>query len=332
MGTLAREIRVLQVIKKKKSDDVDDARRLLKEMKEREETAKQNSGNPYKEVIGKAEDVLKKFNISKPYYHGGKYNGKGMCTFMSKSSNIMADIRDMILGIPLEQRCDDQEVLEHTWRFQNCLKVFDYVFSKAREPSGFISPQEVEDLHPFVIEAMKLYRELGLSVSPKPHAIEDHLCEQISRLKGIGDLGEDFVEQSHQDGIRKESKSRNAGSREIAAIQHCRWEHKENLPTVLDKKKAVIRKSVRTKRVRDQDGNVGAAVPVSKNDEKKLRIAEEKLTIRTNALAETTRTNGVYLKSGRQLNIDSKRRTIERAEAVIQKNISALIRRQQNIG
>jgi hypothetical protein len=101
---------------------------------------------------------------------------------------------------------------------------------------------------------------------------------------------------------------------------------------VLDKKKAVIRKSVRTKRVRDQDGNVGAAVPVSKNDEKKLRIAEEKLTIRTNALAETTRTNGVYLKSGRQLNIDSKRRTIERAEAVIQKNISALIRRQQNIG
>ncbi len=75
-----------------------------------------------------------------------------------------------------------------------------YLFSKARETSGFITPQEVEDL-PTLMEAIKLYRELGLSVSPKPHAIEDHLCVQMSRLKGIGDLGEDFVEQSHQDGI-----------------------------------------------------------------------------------------------------------------------------------
>ncbi len=74
----------------------------------------------------------------------------------------MADIRDMIIGIPQEQWCSDQEVSEHMWRFQNCLKVFDYVFSKTREPSGFITPQEVEDLRPFVSEALTLYRELGL--------------------------------------------------------------------------------------------------------------------------------------------------------------------------
>jgi hypothetical protein len=86
------------------------------------------------------------------------------------------------------------------------------VFSKARVSSEFISPQKVEDLHSFVKEAMKLYREPVLSVSPKPLAIEDHLFKQISSLRGIGDLGEDFVEQFHQDSIWKESKYQNAGS------------------------------------------------------------------------------------------------------------------------
>ena len=36
------------------------------------------------------------------------------------------------------------------------------------------------------------------------HAMEDHLLDQIIEFKGIGDFGdfgEDFVEQSHQDGI-----------------------------------------------------------------------------------------------------------------------------------
>jgi hypothetical protein len=49
---------------------------------------------------------------------------------------------------------------------------------------------------------MKLWRYLELSVeAPKPHAIEDHLCDQMLKFNGIGDLGEDWVEQAHQDGI-----------------------------------------------------------------------------------------------------------------------------------
>jgi hypothetical protein len=67
---------------------------------------KQYFGKTYKEVIGKAEDVLN--------YHEGKCNGKGMCIFMLISNYIMADKWDMIMGFPQKQHCDDQEALEHT--------------------------------------------------------------------------------------------------------------------------------------------------------------------------------------------------------------------------
>ncbi len=40
----------------------------------------------------------------------------------------------------------------------------------------------------------------------KVHAIEDHLCDQILQFGGIGDLGEDFMEQSHQDGIKDQKR------------------------------------------------------------------------------------------------------------------------------
>ena len=114
------------------------------------------------------------------------------------------------------------EVLQYTHRFQNCLQVSDYIFSKARQPSGHIQLQDVENLWPFVNTALRLYWELGLKISPKAHTIEDHLCEQLLLFKGVGDLGEDFVKQSHQGGIKKEARSRNARNHDEAAILHCK--------------------------------------------------------------------------------------------------------------
>jgi hypothetical protein len=84
--------------------------------------------------------------------------------------------------------------------------------------SGMFDPEQIEHLKKSVRTAVGLWRGMDQSISPKVHAIEDHLVEQIVRLKGIGDLGEDFVEQSHQDGIIEEFQSKSAKSREIAAI------------------------------------------------------------------------------------------------------------------
>jgi len=168
----------------------------------------------------------------------------------------------MIIDIPQEQRCSDEEVLQYTHRFQNCLQVSDYIFSKARQPSGHIQLQDVENLRPFINTALRLCQELGLKIFPKAHAIKDHLCGQLLQLKGIGDLSEDFVEQSHQDGIKKEARSRKVCNCDEAAILHCKWEHKKSA-AVIDKAKEATGKSVRKKRVSNQDGTT-EVVPISK--------------------------------------------------------------------
>jgi hypothetical protein len=111
MTTLARDIKTLQATKKQKADQVDASLKLIKAAKENEQAIRVSNGTTFKEVIAKVEDIFQKYNITKPYYHGGKYSGKGMCKFMTASSQIMDYIRNMIFDIPQEQRCSNEEVL-----------------------------------------------------------------------------------------------------------------------------------------------------------------------------------------------------------------------------
>jgi len=98
-------------------------------------------------------------------------------------------------------------------------------------------------------ESLWLWRGLSLNVTPKVHAVEDHLCQQVCRLNGIGDLGEDFLEQSHQEGIKDHARTKNA-KKERAANLHSNWEEQLH-PGVRDKMDAVKRTSVRMKRYQD---------------------------------------------------------------------------------
>ena len=88
------------------------------------------------------------------------------------------------------------------------------------------------------------------------------------------------------------------------------------MPAVIDKAKVATRKSVSKKRVSNQDG-ITEVVPISKNDDKKHHLNEQKLTIRTLALQEATVVDGAYLNSGRQINIDDARKKVDQAETLI---------------
>lgn len=43
---------------------------------------------------------------------------------------------------------------------------------------------------------MGVWREVQYLEPLMPHVFEDHLCEQMERIQGIGGLSEVFVEQS----------------------------------------------------------------------------------------------------------------------------------------
>jgi len=150
----------------------------------------------------------------------------------------------MLLQIPDEDRCSNDEVVEVTEKYVNVLRVFDAIFSKARTPSFCFSENDAAELKQFVAEGMLLWRALELRVSPKSHCIEDHLCDQMTRLGGIGDLGEDMVEQSHQEGIKYNCRSRTTKSKDAVAQMQCKWEEKRKHPLVQLKKDMVQERSV----------------------------------------------------------------------------------------
>jgi hypothetical protein len=108
--------------------------------------------------------------------------------------------------------------------------------------------------------------------APKPHAIEDYLVDQVVQFHGIGDLGEDFVEQSHQTGIRDHGRTQTLKDREEVANIHCRWEHKHKLPVVLQKIEDVTKASIQKKRV--VINKIVTTVPISREVEKKQKIRD----------------------------------------------------------
>ena len=55
---------------------VENGNKVLKVAKENDRALKESNGKPFREVISKIEQVLKKKHIDKPHYYGGKHNGK----------------------------------------------------------------------------------------------------------------------------------------------------------------------------------------------------------------------------------------------------------------
>jgi hypothetical protein len=158
-----------------------DKKTCLESAKKAENAVKEQRGKQSpREVLHLVERVFARHCISKPFYHGGKYNGKAMNKFMTNSQKIMNDLSSSLLLLPAANRCGDDEVVEVTSKFKSVLQVFDFIFSKARTPSGLIAEPDVQELKDYIYLGMKLWRELELTVeAPKPHAIEDHLCDQM---------------------------------------------------------------------------------------------------------------------------------------------------------
>ena len=65
MAVLGREIKTLQGAKKQMADQVNDASKLLKALKEREQAIKERNNTTFKDVIGKVEEIFQKYHITK---------------------------------------------------------------------------------------------------------------------------------------------------------------------------------------------------------------------------------------------------------------------------
>ena len=266
---VSSDVNMLQEEQKLKKRKYDDLKKDFKEAKDEEEKFKRELGKTTRQVTSQIESILSKNYIERPYYHGGKYNGKAMVRFMdySRSSKIMDEISTYLLSIPELDRIQKEEIDQWMPKFKKILSIFDGVFSIARMPCGAVREEQIIKLENFIATAMRLWRDLGNSITPKVHAIEDHLVDQIRRLKGIGDLSEDFIEKSHQDGIVDHSRTKNSLTHEDKAKQHSRREHKRLLPSVKCHAEHVTETSKRYK-VATHENGTSSKVLVSKKEQR----------------------------------------------------------------
>ncbi len=101
---------------------------------------------------------------------------------------------------------------------------------------------------------MVLWRKLQLSITPKVHALEDHLVEQLLKeehgvkLRGIREFTEDFVEQAHQFGFRDNGRTRGLKDHAAKARSHSNWEHRALNPAVHVKHQEVKNATSRNKK------------------------------------------------------------------------------------
>lgn len=116
-----QETKGLQAAKKKIEERITEKKEFLDVAKKKEAEVKSRIGKKNLEAILLVEKVFRKHSIEKPYYHGGKYNGKAMNAFMTNSHKIMDEISEVLLGIPEENRCNNSEVAAVASKFKDVL-------------------------------------------------------------------------------------------------------------------------------------------------------------------------------------------------------------------
>ena len=153
------------------------------------------------------EDILGELaNIYKEAYHGGMMNGVCCIRLLEYNSEVMKAIKEMCekcLNSRNEsevQNCTHEEMEKTLESFSNIFEALDCVFSSLR----IVDPTdgELQQTEKAVRILETMWRKMGLNITPKAHIAFNHICEQQRMFSGLADKCEDWVEQTHQTGLK----------------------------------------------------------------------------------------------------------------------------------
>ena len=230
-----------------------EASTLLKEAKQafqKEASETQNSKAEGQKLRSGLEALLKeKHGIDQGVYFGGDFQGNDCRKFMTSRKEIFFDLRQFILDKPEEEMVvEKNEVVKILNAYEKLVGHFDGLFSICRIKRYHTTTKQMENLALHVKHATAYWRALGLSVTPKIHCIEDHLCDIVHHLQGLGDLGEDEGERGHQTGHRNESRTRSMRDIQKKVISHLKHECMSQNLEVKGHQDIVTRKPKRRKK------------------------------------------------------------------------------------
>jgi hypothetical protein len=237
------------------------------------------------ECYNKVELLYRKHKISRGAQHGGQLEGNQCKMLCAAATDIYNDIRELVnSGIDgLDASDEGKNSLKDYFRkrttlYEHCLCHLDIVFSRMNYTSVKVAEcggkEAVRaELENSSREFLKAWRALGLSVSLKAHALEDHLLPQFDAFGPLGDCNEEWVERLHQDGKRNLVRGRCYPTHDKKMQAIARWQYIARNPEVEKANSKLNMEAGKRKRATSK------STEESKRQEKEKRRKETQLNL-----------------------------------------------------
>jgi hypothetical protein len=173
-------------------------------------------------------DILYPKRIRGSVYHGGKMEGPACRLFAGRAKECFLEIRTKIMTKKESLQVDEQKVRHECKRFETILLLLDGMFSILYQASGTVNEAEISRLENTIAELGKQWTKAEWSWTPKFHIIAAHTVPYLRNYGGWGDIGEDWIERSHQRGARYMHLMARMRS-DVAKFDACAtWESRDN--------------------------------------------------------------------------------------------------------
>jgi len=106
--------------------------------------------------------------------------------------------QDYLLTVEHPDRCSIDKIIKHCTVFTNVCTTLDTISSKICMKFQEPGDEDYDILQKALQNLDYLWKNAGLSYTPKLHSVLVHTMEQMRECQGIGDMLEDDVEHIHQ--------------------------------------------------------------------------------------------------------------------------------------
>jgi hypothetical protein len=159
--------------------------------------------------------------------------------FAGRAKECFIEIRTKILSKKESLRVDEKMVEEECLCFTAILGLLDGMFSILYRSSGPVKEEDLSLLETTISELCKQWDKADWSWTPKFHIIAAHTVSYLRKYGGCGDIGEDWIERSHQRGARYMYLMARMRS-DVAKFDACAtWESRDNRNDLKETKQRV---------------------------------------------------------------------------------------------
>jgi hypothetical protein len=209
---------------------------------------------------GIEENVLSKWYVAISSYHGGDMQGPSARRMLINGDKIFEAIAEYIKEDITPQQPSDEQIesvqliaenqeIEYVCEGLGVVAVLlDSVFSLLSTPRGKVTDAIVSKLESQLDKLHVHWCRLGLSMTLNVHTLLNHAVSQLVQTGGFNDMGEDIIERSHQDRIRKEARLIQLRNKEMKMASQAKFQGLKLVKEIQDIQAAVAsrRKRKRT--------------------------------------------------------------------------------------